>query len=76
MMEVFVWNLGGDVRHLPWVQGAWGEQDTEDELRKLGPGWHLEHDIPRERGNCDHVAVRRAGMFAIETKWTSRRALG
>jgi hypothetical protein len=70
-MLAFVWALGGHVSQLRWMKGVWGEQATEDELEKLGSGWHIEHDIPRTRGNWDHVAVSRAGVFAVETKWTS-----
>jgi len=38
-------------------------------------GGHLEHDVPRKRGNWDHVAVGRAGVFVLETKWSSGSAL-
>jgi hypothetical protein len=68
--------LGGHVSQLRWVHGWWGEQQTENELKKLGrAGWCIEHDIPRERGNWDHVAVSRAGVYALETKWTAASAV-
>ncbi len=73
-IHAFVWTLGGHVGALRWIQGLWGEEATEEELEKLGAGWEVEHDIPRVRGNWDHVAVSRAGVFAIETKWTSSSA--
>ena len=74
MMQLVVWMLGGSVSQLPFLQGAWGEQQTEEELNRLGAGWLVEHDVARERGNWDHVAVSQAGVFMIETKWTSRSA--
>jgi hypothetical protein len=73
-MHALIWTIGGHVGALAWMQGAWGEQATEEELEKLGAGWHVEHDIPRARGNWDHVVVGRAGVFVIETKWTARSA--
>ncbi|MEJ7569392.1 MAG: NERD domain-containing protein [Gaiellaceae bacterium] len=73
-IHAFVWTLGGHVGALRWIQGVWGEEATEEELEKLGVGWEVEHDIPRARGNWDHIAVSRAGVFALETKWTSSSA--
>jgi hypothetical protein len=71
----FMWTLGGHVDQLRWMRGSWGEEATEDELERLGPAWHIEHDIPRTRGNWDHVAVSHAGVFALESKWTSAAAV-
>lgn len=34
----------------------------------------MEHDVSRTWGNWDHIVVGRAGVFAIETKWTSTAA--
>ncbi len=68
------WGLGGHVSSISWMQGVWGEWDTEDVLDTLGVGWVVEHDIERPRGNWDHVAVSRAGVFLIDTKWTKDRA--
>ena len=40
--------------------------------RALAPltreGWRVEHDLPHERGNIDHVAVGPPGVFLLETK--------
>jgi len=74
MAHTFIWLLGGHVSQLSWIQGVWGEQQTEEELEKLGQGWFVEHDIRCSRGNWGHVAVSRAGVFMIETKWTTRAA--
>jgi hypothetical protein len=74
-VQAIFWALGGHVSSLSWMRGAWGEQDTEDVLDRLGAGWVVEHDIDRERGNWDHVAVSRAGVFMIETKTASARVV-
>ncbi|MDF2748875.1 MAG: hypothetical protein K0T00_50 [Gaiellaceae bacterium] len=73
-VQVVFWGLGGHVSSLSWMRGVWGEQDTEDVLDKLGVGWVVEHDLDRDRGNWDHVAISRAGVFMIETKTTTARA--
>ena len=73
-IQAVFWGLGGHVSSLSWMQGVWGEWDTEDVLDKLGTGWVVEHDIERPRGNWDHVAVSRAGLFMIDTKSTNARA--
>ena len=77
-VHAIIWTLGGHVDQLPLLRGIWGEESTEDELEKLvrlDPTWMVEHDIPSERGNWDHVVVGRAGVFALESKWTSRPAI-
>jgi hypothetical protein len=68
------WELGGDVHSLTWRWGQFGEQETEDTLRTLDDRWQVIHDLPRERGNWDHVVVGPAGVFLLETK--SYRAAG
>jgi hypothetical protein len=73
-IEAVFWTLGGHVDQLRLIRGIWGEESTEDELDKLKRaerGWEVEHDIPGKKGNWDHVVVSRAGIFAIESKWTS-----
>lgn len=67
------WALGGDLAALAWAQGAWAERDTETELARLDASWHIEHDVPRDRGNWDHVAIGPPGVFMIETKRSERR---
>src|SRR5690349_15817431 len=51
------WMLGGDVHSLTWIWGRIGEQQTETVLARLPAEWLVEHDIPRERGNWDHVVI-------------------
>jgi hypothetical protein len=68
MLAFFGWTIGGDAHSLPWMWGRVGEQQTEEALRGLGPEWHVEHDIPRERGNWDHVLVGPGGVVLLETK--------
>jgi hypothetical protein len=75
MTHVFVWTIGGDIGQLRWLRGVWGERQTEHELSKLGIEWQVVHDVPRTWGNWDHIAVSRAGVFAVETKWTSATAV-
>jgi hypothetical protein len=65
---VFGWMTGFNVRALPWLWGSWGEEDTEQELARLGEQWYVRHDIPNAYGNWDHVAIGPPGVFMIETK--------
>lgn len=51
------WYIGFDVHSLPWLWGHLGERWTEDELARLDDEWLIEHDVPRERGNWDHIVV-------------------
>jgi hypothetical protein len=54
---LFGWMIGFNVRALPWLWGSWGEEDTEQELARLGDQWYVRHDIPNAYGNWDHVAI-------------------
>ncbi len=69
----FGWIIGFDVRSLPWLWGAWGEEQTAAALAKLGPDWFTRHDIERKYGNWDHVVVGPTGVFMIDTKRLSGR---
>lgn len=52
-----------------WERGAEGERQTAKALRRLErAGWTVVHDVQRERGNIDHIAVGPPGVFMIETK--------
>ena len=62
------WLVGGHVRSLPWAWGAVGERDTAAVLEQLGEGWECVHDLPRERGNWDHVLVGPPGVLLLDTK--------
>jgi hypothetical protein len=65
----------GDVYSLPWLWGAVGEQQTAEVLERLSGSWICEHDLQRERGNWDHIAVGRSGVFLIDTKRLTRPAV-
>jgi hypothetical protein len=62
------WTIAFDVRALPWLWGSWGEEQTGEELARLGNGWFVRHDVANGYGNWDHIAVGPAGVFMIETK--------
>lgn len=54
-----------------WQQGAFGEQATGRQLRKLEhQGWVVLHDLPRGTGNVDHVLVGPGGVFVLDSKRT------
>lgn len=60
-----------------WLDGMRGEMATAQELDRLRMrGCEVFHDVPFERGNIDHVVVAPAGVFAVETKWRSKRGKG
>lgn len=65
---LFGWKLGFDVHSLTWLWGAWGEEETGDELAKLDRDWFVIHDIPSSHGNWDHVVVGPGGLFLLDTK--------
>lgn len=65
----------GDVRALPYLWGAIGEERTAELLRQLDEGsWTVEHDRPSERGNWDHVVRGPSGVYLIDSKRLSRPA--
>jgi hypothetical protein len=58
--------------------GLLGEQAIAEELQRLIPsGYKIFHDVPCEKRDCkwniDHVAVGPAGVFAIETKYRTKK---
>lgn len=61
------------IRH---VRGAWGEDNTRDELqrakrKKLIWGWV--DSLPLQHGDIDHLVVtRNGGLLAIDSKWRSQ----
>lgn len=65
---VALWALGGHVSAFQWWIGAEGERDTAQQIEKLGPDWHCEHDLEHGRGNWDHVLVGPAGVFLLDSK--------
>jgi hypothetical protein len=51
-----------------WQFGAWGEENTASELKRLRRrGWTVRHDVGWGRGNHDHVVADRA-VFLLNTK--------
>ena len=53
--------------------GGRGEEWTSDALRKLRRrGWHLIEHVPLAHGDVDHVLIGPGGVYAIETKTTTR----
>lgn len=55
-------------------RGLEGELATAQLLTPLlAEGWQLFHDLPMKRGNVDHVLVGPTGVYAIETKYRSKR---
>ena len=58
--------------------GLLGEQAMAEQLQPLlAQGYQVFHDLPFENGgrrwNIDHVAIGPAGVFAIETKYRTKR---
>lgn len=58
------------------MRGAWGEENTRDALkraRRRGLVWGSIDGFGLQRGDVDHLVVtRRAGVFAIDSKWRNR----
>jgi Nuclease-related domain len=67
-LVAFGWMLGGNVSSLPWLRGAFGEQQTEEALRGLDTSWSCEHDIVRSQSNWDHVLIGPPGVFLLDSK--------
>jgi hypothetical protein len=52
-----------------WQHGAWGEQMTASELRKLPRSeWCVRHDLRWGRGNHDHIVAGTA-IFVLNSKY-------
>jgi hypothetical protein len=47
-----------------------GERRTACDLDRLGPGYHVLHDLrlPGSRANIDHLVIGPTGVFTVETK--------
>jgi hypothetical protein len=74
MTAAFGWIIGGDVWSLPPAWGAVGEEQTGDMLETLDDNWWVEHDIPHEYGNYDHILIGPPGVFLLDSKRLSRTA--
>ena len=67
-MMAWVWD---DPPHVisKWYAGIQGERKTARILKRLeGAGWYATHDRTTGRGNLDHIAVSRQGVFLLESK--------
>ena len=54
--------------------GLQGELSTAEWLAELSTfGYRVFHDLQGPKGNIDHAAVGRAGVFVVETKARSKR---
>lgn len=76
-----IWLIRGIVRlrreRKDWLNGMRGEMATAQVLDRLrAHGCEIFHDVPGERGNIDHVVVAPNAVFAVETKWRSKRGQG
>lgn len=60
-----------------WLNGMRGEMASAQALDRLrSQGCEVFHDVPGERGNIDHVVVTSNAVYAVETKWRSKRGHG
>ena len=68
--------IAHDAEAIWHVRGAWGEDNTRDELRrakrkKVVWGWVDSLKLPV--GDIDHLVVtRRGGLVAVDSKWRNR----
>lgn len=66
-------HLALDKTAIHHVRGAWGEENTRDELRRARRRrlvWGWVDSISLQRGDIDHLVVtRHAGLLAVDSKW-------
>lgn len=68
--------LANDAEAIRHVRGAWGEDNTRDELhrakrKRLVWGWV--DSLGLANGDIDHLVVtRRAGLLAVDSKWRTQ----
>lgn len=56
------------------LSGAWGEDNTRDELRKAQRRGHIfgwVDNVEVQGGDVDHLVVGPSGLFALDSKWHS-----
>lgn len=72
--------LAHDARAMHHVRGAWGEDNTRDELRRARRRrlvWDWVDSVELERGDIDHLVVtRRGGILAVDSKWRTALRTG
>lgn len=58
------------------IRGAWGEENTRDELQrasKHGEIWGWVDSLTVQGGDVDHIVIsRNGGIVAIDSKWRTR----
>ena len=68
--------LAHDAEAIHHVRGAWGEDNTRDELRRSKRRraiWGWVDSLPLQHGDIDHLVVtRNGGLVAIDSKWRSQ----
>ncbi len=68
--------LANDTEAIWHVRGAWGEDNTRDELlraKRKGHIWGWVDSLELEYGDIDHLVVtRRGGLVAIDSKWRNK----
>ena len=63
------WVWDSPPEHIERVRrGADGERKTARELKGLGKGWLVVHDVEGRFGNWDHVVVGPGGVFLLDSK--------
>lgn len=70
---LYVAFIAQDRHALQHLRGAWGEENTRDELRRAkrkGLIWGWVDSINLKAGDLDHLVVtRRGGLVTIDSKW-------
>ena len=68
--------LAHDAEAIRHVRGAWGEDNTRDELQRAKRKkviWGWVDSLTLQHGDIDHLVVtRRGGLVAIDSKWRSQ----
>lgn len=78
IMSGVSWSAWRTLKLMPKLRatkrGLEGELATAQLLTPLlADGWQLFHDLPMKRSNIDHVLVGPSGIYAVETKYRSKR---
>lgn len=57
-----------------WEEGAFGEVETEKQLRALeDDGWVVLHDLANGSASFDHVVLGPSGVYCLNSKWSGYR---
>lgn len=75
LFMVWSWFMAYDGTAVHQLRGAWGEENTRDELKRARRRrliWGSVDSIELQVGDIDHLVVtRRSGVVAIDSKWRS-----